>query len=327
MNLKRHIFEFILDNHTRWNYVPTRAEIRRMFAAWTDDPDLHLEQLEREGLLILGRNGEDKVAISPTFHMLPQLKVPTGLSSEAIRSQEMESARSFILNLTGLSIPLEPNMSALLVPDQSMVDAGIQQGDIALLQHACPRRGDIVAVELDGCKVLRRYVIITEIPHLLAENPFRPDLRFAHDISMSGVLWGSIRTEPCRWTPDHAHRKSITYTDAGPVDQQRRSPPRRNGSFSAKNRLNRAYSTKVKSSKKVRSKVETSASPGTSGFESLDDWPKPPSGVELNDTTSLEYTGNSQAFDHNERRPGWALEQAIKDYEDKEIGFAKRAGM
>ena len=82
--------------------------------------------------------------------------------------------------------------------------------------QSCPNapaaRGDIIAIEEDGRLILRRYLVIRKIPHTLAENRNRPDLRHAVLRETHGVLWGLIRRQigshPARYQP----RKQYSYS-------------------------------------------------------------------------------------------------------------------
>lgn len=205
MNIKRHLFEFILDNHVRWNVFPTRSELRRVFAGWSDDLDLHLEQLEREGLLRLGKGDDDSIALAPTFPHAQQIGLHGGPANALPQRDGTYLPGHIALDLRGAGIKMEDGLSALLVDDDSMCDAGVRAGDIAIMRPVCPQRGDIVAVPTAGRLVLRRFVIVAGIPHFLAENPLRPELVPTYETTFHGVLWGLIRTEPssrtCRVNP------------------------------------------------------------------------------------------------------------------------------
>ena len=319
MNIKRKIFEFIIDQRARWDLTPGRSEIRKFFGGLTDDVDLHLEQLEREGLLSLAGEGAEEIAMTACFRPTPQLALHRHSLVGSAPLPETRIDGSIALDLGGMGVPMEPNMYALSVYDESMLDAGIQYGDIALLRHACPQRGDIVAVELDGRLLLRRYLIIAGLPHVLAENPFRPDLVFAHDLPMHGVYWGLIRTEPCRVVPDYAQRKRVTYSTSADVGSVLTAVPgRMYRATPASSASKCGRNGKTSFSKKAHTTRKKGPSLASHGTNPTGDWPKPPSGIELNDKAGLEYKAIAHSAVEDQPDYGWALRQAIRNYEAKE---------
>ena len=313
MNIKRKIFEFIVDNQVRWNYVPLRREIHKMFSGLSDDVDLHLEQLEREGLLKLTPEGGQEITISTTYRHIPEMKLLRNRLSGSKPLPETSEDGSIALDLRGMGILMEHNLYALLVHDESMIDAGVQHGDVAILRHAAPQRGDIVAVEMDGQVHLRRYILLAGIPHLLAENPFRPDIVYASDFPFRGVLWASIRIGASRLVPDHAQRKPVTYSTSRRDEQPGRSP---RGNRRAVQALGHPKSSSADQAKPARHKLR--ARPADFNTEPPSKWPTPPSGIQLNDMAGLEYSASAQTSSENERPYGWALEQAIREYEAAE---------
>lgn len=202
VNIRRRIFEFIAEHHSHARRLPTQSEVRALFAEFTQDVDLHLEQLAREGLLILDKNGGNGISLVPTYLPAPQIEMLGQMAGQlAKRATPCNHTGSIALDLRGIGVSLEPGMSAVQVLDDRMSDAGIEYGDIALLVNTNPLRGDIVAVEEGDILVLRRYVIISGIPHFLAENSTAPDLRPGWESPMHGVLWGFLRVDPCRRHP------------------------------------------------------------------------------------------------------------------------------
>ena len=162
----------------------------------------------------------------------------------------------FGLDLRGMGIPMAPELFAVRVHDRRMIDAGIEAGDIAMMLpgHTWPHpfKGEIVAVEQDGVMVLRRFLIVSNIPHFLAENPESPELLPAWDVPIHGVLWGLMRTGLCRVAP---RKRRISYSDADKSD-----------AMTAQARV--ALSQKRRETRKPKRDV---------------DWPKPPSGMQLNE--------------------------------------------
>ena len=284
MNIKRHLFEFILDNHTRWNVLPTRSELRRVFAGWSDDLDLHLEQLEREGLLRLGKEGNDSIALVPTFPHAQQIGLCSEVMDKLPRSDGTHRPGYIALDLRGVGIKMEDGLTALLVGDDSMSDAGLKTGDIAIVHPACPQRGDIAAVLVARRLVLRRFVIVASIPHLLAENPLRPELVPAYESTFHGVLWGLIRMDPssriCRVNPNRASYLEAVKSTPEEQFEQLAAP------YAGKIEAGADFLRPVKSLSKPAKRKKASRQ---SRERKKPVWPGPINGPSLNDKTGGKF--------------------------------------
>ena len=84
----------------------------------------------------------------------------------------------------------------LLVRGDSMVDAGIHDGDYAFCQSTesrIPHPHDIVAAVIDGESTLKRYLVLEGMPCLKAENAKYPDLIPARELRIQGVYLGLLR--------------------------------------------------------------------------------------------------------------------------------------
>lgn len=81
---------------------------------------------------------------------------------------------------------------ALHVRGDSMIDAQIADGDIALLRQDEPRPGQIVAALIDGSSTLKRLVQKNRRTFLRAENKRYRDLIPTENLLIQGVLVGVI---------------------------------------------------------------------------------------------------------------------------------------
>ena len=260
INLRRKIFEFLAEKQHSRQQLPSRNALQHLFSDLTDDVDLHLQQLAREGLLILDKDGGNGISLVPTYTPAPRIKSLGQVAQRLTESEPGLRAGSIALDLREVGITLEPGMLWVQVLDDRMSDAGINHGDIALVINAAPLRGDIVAVEEGDVIVLRRYIIVSGIPHFLAENPKNPALRPGWDSPMQGVLWGLLRINPChRDVKGSTHRRKGVQCKVGCQTLLRRQPvplPKRN------------------------------KSPRSSNAKKPKDWAKPPSGIGLNEPQS-----------------------------------------
>lgn len=83
---------------------------------------------------------------------------------------------------------------ALKVRGESMVDAGIFDGDIVILERRPPRNGDVVAALIDGETTLKRFVKRTgKAPFLKAENSRYPKLNPVAELIIQGVAKAVVR--------------------------------------------------------------------------------------------------------------------------------------
>lgn len=83
---------------------------------------------------------------------------------------------------------------ALKVRGDSMVDAGIFEGDIVVLERRQPVNSDIVAALIDGETTLKRYIQQSdEPPYLKAENHNYPKLYPMSELLVQGVAKAVVR--------------------------------------------------------------------------------------------------------------------------------------
>lgn len=83
---------------------------------------------------------------------------------------------------------------ALRVRGDSMIDAGIFDGDVVIVEQRIPRNGDIVAALIDGGTTLKRLVDRPgSHPYLKAENPAYPELHPLGELTIQGVATSVVR--------------------------------------------------------------------------------------------------------------------------------------
>ena len=76
-----------------------------------------------------------------------------------------------------------------------MINAGIYEGDIVIVQPDAPKEGDVVAALIDGQTTLKRFVHnkADDQPYLKAENPSFPDLHPASELVIQGIARAVLR--------------------------------------------------------------------------------------------------------------------------------------
>jgi repressor LexA len=83
---------------------------------------------------------------------------------------------------------------ALRVRGDSMIDAGIFDGDVVIVERRQARHGDIVAALIDGGTTLKRLVDKPGSPaYLKAENVAYPELHPVSDLMVQGVATSVVR--------------------------------------------------------------------------------------------------------------------------------------
>lgn len=86
------------------------------------------------------------------------------------------------------------NTFLLRVKGDSMIDAGIHEGDLVIVERGTePRVGEIVVGILDGEFTLKRLKRDKGKYYLQAENPEYPDLYAMEELEVAGVVRGVLR--------------------------------------------------------------------------------------------------------------------------------------
>ncbi len=218
MNIKRHILNLVAD-FNRLGARIRRQDVCQHLSNYSDLVDLHIDHLVREGLLSLGADGESLMPTSLS-RTIRQIKLRDGSGFVDTPSGEDLAAEGVIaVEVPFAGFDLDFDVYAQVVSDDSMADAGIYKGDIAVIQAGEPERGKIVAVEIAGEMVLRRFVLINTIPHLLAENRTCPDLKAWFEIPIHGVLFCTVSSKlKVRKNATAPPAVKVNYAMGGPLD-------------------------------------------------------------------------------------------------------------
>ena len=83
---------------------------------------------------------------------------------------------------------------AIRVRGESMIGAGIQDGDTVVVEAREPKDGDVVAALIDGQTTLKRFLQPAgHTPYLKAENPDYPELYPVEELVIQGVATSFVR--------------------------------------------------------------------------------------------------------------------------------------
>jgi len=160
----------------------------------------HLDLLEKKGV-IRREPGRSRNIVLTDHRPRPQLleiplygTIPAGMPEGG----EQRADRCVTVDPAMIELPRNARTFALEVRGDSMVDAGIFDRDVVIMELAEPRHRDVVAALIDGDVTLKRYLVQRGKPFLRAENPKYPDLIPARELVIQGVFRALIRINRAR---------------------------------------------------------------------------------------------------------------------------------
>jgi len=195
---QQQILDFICRFQATQGGAPSVAEIQRQFAFRSPSSVTeHLDALEKKGAICRHPGQARNIRIQTGEFSAPSIiSVPIlGFIPAGRAEVSAEVSENFIsLNQSLLSVSKSSRLFGLDVRGDSMVGAGILDGDIIILEQGSePQNGDIVAALIDGETTLKRYRIKEGQPFLQAENPNYPDLIPAQELMVQGIYRALIR--------------------------------------------------------------------------------------------------------------------------------------
>jgi repressor LexA len=192
---QREIYDFVLQTIREKGYAPSIPEIGRRFnIASTNGVSDHLKALEKKGYLrrigkraieVLSALGEPVLTATRDIPLLG--RVPAG---KPFLSEE---------NSEGLlTIPSDMGsgkLFALLVKGDSMIDAGILDGDrVIVKQQGTAENGEIVCALIEGEATLKRFYQEGGVITLKAENEkYAPIVVSEGEFRIAGRVVGLLR--------------------------------------------------------------------------------------------------------------------------------------
>lgn len=186
---QREVLDFIRRVELQRGSGPTTREIQQHFgfASQTAAVD-HIRALERKGVLDKIPGKARAVTSSPPKVQIVHVpifgSVPAGIP-ELIEQQP----DGFVpVDIAAIGVSKDEVLFATRVRGDSMINAHIADGDMAVLAVRRPQYGKIVAALIDGETTLKRYVQKRGRVYLHAENPLFPDLIPARELIIQGVL-------------------------------------------------------------------------------------------------------------------------------------------
>jgi repressor LexA len=191
------VLDFIRTHQAIKSVPPSSRDIQRHFGFASQNAAIcHLRALANKGLVErLGDRSWGLQAKEVQAHLfeLPVFgSIPAGLP--AMQEQEPVERIGVDPSLFGLKRWKPLQVWALRVVGDSMIDAAILDGDLAILERREPRPGDIIAALVDETTTtLKRLVHVRGRPVLRAENKRYRDIVPEQRLESQGVLVGVIR--------------------------------------------------------------------------------------------------------------------------------------
>ena len=195
---QKEVLTFIA-NFTEENvYPPTVREIGEHFNITLRAVQDHISALQKKGYLSTEQKRSRSIkVIKDEREKSPALfvdKIPLLGTVAAGKPLLCEENLDGYVNLTEPFIRPGKSYFALRVRGTSMINAGILEGDLAVVEqtnYACD--GQIVVAVLDDAITLKRYYKETTRVRLQPENPaFQPI--FCQDVKIVGILSSIVRT-------------------------------------------------------------------------------------------------------------------------------------
>lgn len=193
---QQEVLDFIADSQTQTGMLPTTREIQQHFGFASQTAAVnHLRALEKKG--VIQRQAGKARAMALTAHLEREqiIDVPIYGQIAAGLAETVEQENDGVVSIDAASVGVSKGQRAfaLKVRGDSMIGAGINDGDLVILEHREPNPGVVVAALIDGETTLKRYLHQAGRPYLRAENPLYPDLIPARELIIQGVMVALIR--------------------------------------------------------------------------------------------------------------------------------------
>lgn len=164
----------------------------------------HLKALEKKGYLsrVAGQARTFKIKVGLTQDQRPMnalevIEIPIYGNIAAGYPDAVEPGGeigSLQIDIHTANVRKAKRAFALKVRGESMIDAGILDGDIVVLEQRQPSDGDIVAALIDGETTLKRFIKRGDRPpYLKAENRNYPQLFPVAELLVQGVAKSIVR--------------------------------------------------------------------------------------------------------------------------------------
>ena len=195
---QKEILNFISDYQAENSYPPTVREIGDHFGVSIRAVQDHITALQKKGFITQTQKKSRSIKVLVDERQKDQgmfmEKVPLIGTIAAGKPLLCEENYESYVTLTEPFIRPGKNYFALHVRGQSMINAGILEGDLAIIeQTSTATDGQIVVAVIDDAITLKRYFKEPSRIRLQPENPaFHPI--YCQDVRIVGILTNLVRT-------------------------------------------------------------------------------------------------------------------------------------
>jgi len=187
------VLDYISEFTRKFDYPPTIREIGDNFGITVKGAYDHIKAIEKKGFLKIEGNKSRAIVINRSLSSSPDSKIPLlGRIAAGVPITAEENIEDYISLPDGM---VKSGVHfALKVQGDSMIEAGIANGDIAVIkQQNVADNGDIIAALVDGEATLKQLKFSGKKPVLVPKNkaykPITPD-----DLIILGKLAGIFRS-------------------------------------------------------------------------------------------------------------------------------------
>jgi repressor LexA len=199
MNLtqrQQEVLDYITHAQATAGVMPSTREIQEHFGFASQTAAVnHLRALEKKGMIQRQPGKARAVAVVSQLRRERIVDVPVygSIAAGYAEAAEQQDEGTISIDATTLGLGRNKGVFALKVRGDSMINAGIHEGDLAILENREPQAGSIVAALIDGETTLKRLIQQRGKYFLRAENPKYPDLMPMAELKVQGVLVATVR--------------------------------------------------------------------------------------------------------------------------------------
>lgn len=194
---QRTVLNFIVEFQQKRGYSPSLSDLATAFGVSSKNAIAKVvNALVREGQLEKDPKGRIKIIETHEEITAPQpMVLPLFGPISAGFAAPVEEQAEEMFNIEDFMLPKDRSSVFLLrVKGDSMIEAGIHEGDIVIVDRSKqPRVFDIVVGVLDNEFTLKRLRQDKGKYYLQAENSKYPDLFAIEELQVAGVVIGTVR--------------------------------------------------------------------------------------------------------------------------------------
>lgn len=195
---QKEVLTFISDYTEENGYPPTVREISEHFEISIRAVQDHIIALQKKGFLSQSQKRSRSIRVLSDMREKEQLpyvsKVPLLGTVAAGKPLLCEENLDGYVNLTEPFVRPGKSYFALRVRGQSMINAGILEGDLAIIEQSeIAADGQIIVAVIDDAITLKRYYKETDRIRLQPENPDFQAI-YCQNVRIVGILSNIVRT-------------------------------------------------------------------------------------------------------------------------------------